>query len=75
MLAVLKAGGAYVPWDPEYPADRIRTVLADARPVVVLTDGSCRTSRAGCPCTTHGSRGWTADGSGRVCAGETGPRM
>ncbi|MFC9076531.1 amino acid adenylation domain-containing protein [Streptomyces sp. NPDC057062] len=39
MLAVLKAGGAYVPVDPEYPADRIRTVLADARPVVVLTDG------------------------------------
>ncbi|MET0234049.1 MAG: amino acid adenylation domain-containing protein, partial [Kibdelosporangium sp.] len=38
LLAVVKAGGAYLPVDPEYPADRIDHMLADARPVLVLDD-------------------------------------
>jgi amino acid adenylation domain-containing protein len=38
VLAVLKAGGAYLPIDPEYPADRIRYLIADARPILVLTE-------------------------------------
>jgi amino acid adenylation domain-containing protein len=37
VLAVLKAGAAYMPVDPAYPADRIAYMLADARPVAVLT--------------------------------------
>ncbi|WP_280363071.1 non-ribosomal peptide synthase/polyketide synthase [Nocardia wallacei] len=37
LLAVLKAGGAYLPVDPDYPADRIEFVLADARPVCLIT--------------------------------------
>ncbi|MFD5799520.1 amino acid adenylation domain-containing protein, partial [Streptomyces diastatochromogenes] len=37
LLAVMKAGGAYLPVDPEYPAERIAAVLADAAPVVVVT--------------------------------------
>ncbi|MEU9026480.1 amino acid adenylation domain-containing protein [Streptomyces sp. NPDC048383] len=37
MLAVLKAGGAYVPVDPAYPADRIRHMIEDSDPVLVLT--------------------------------------
>ncbi|GLZ28501.1 hypothetical protein Lesp02_06910 [Lentzea sp. NBRC 105346] len=37
MLGVLKAGAAYLPIDPDYPADRIAFMLADASPQVVLT--------------------------------------
>ena len=37
LLAVVKAGGAYVPIDPDYPADRIEFMLADAAPTLVLT--------------------------------------
>jgi amino acid adenylation domain-containing protein len=37
LLAVLKAGGAYVPLDPSYPAERLRYMLEDAAPKVVLT--------------------------------------
>jgi amino acid adenylation domain-containing protein len=40
MLGVLKAGGAYVPLDPSFPAERVAFMLADARPAVVLTDGT-----------------------------------
>ncbi|MGH3907542.1 MAG: non-ribosomal peptide synthase/polyketide synthase, partial [Pseudonocardiaceae bacterium] len=36
-LAVLKAGAAFLPVDPAYPADRIAFMLADARPVLVIT--------------------------------------
>ncbi|WP_279616317.1 non-ribosomal peptide synthetase [Streptomyces atriruber] len=37
LLAVLKTGAAYLPIDTTYPADRIRFMLADARPTLVLT--------------------------------------
>ncbi|HEU0298389.1 MAG TPA: amino acid adenylation domain-containing protein, partial [Longimicrobium sp.] len=40
LLAVLKAGGAYVPLDPEYPEDRLRYMLADSAPAVLLTQSS-----------------------------------
>ena len=36
-LAVLKAGAAYLPIDPGYPQDRVRFILDDARPALVLT--------------------------------------
>src|SRR6185437_4462389 len=36
-LAVLKAGAAFLPVDPAYPATRIAFMLADARPVVIVT--------------------------------------
>ncbi|HEX6047359.1 MAG TPA: amino acid adenylation domain-containing protein, partial [Pyrinomonadaceae bacterium] len=37
LLGILKAGGAYVPLDPAYPPARLKLILDDAQPPVVLT--------------------------------------
>ncbi|MFE3258309.1 amino acid adenylation domain-containing protein [Nocardia sp. NPDC059229] len=37
IIAVLRAGAAYVPLDPSYPHGRLRAVLDDAAPALVLT--------------------------------------
>ncbi|WP_284454878.1 amino acid adenylation domain-containing protein [Actinomadura madurae] len=37
LLGVLKAGGAYLPLDLDYPAERLRFMVDDARPIVQLT--------------------------------------
>ncbi|MER6106522.1 amino acid adenylation domain-containing protein, partial [Streptomyces sp. NPDC001832] len=36
-LAVCKSGGVYTPIDPQLPPERIRTVLKDAKPAVLVT--------------------------------------
>ncbi|WP_344295865.1 amino acid adenylation domain-containing protein, partial [Streptomyces synnematoformans] len=38
LLAVLRSGAAYLPLDPGYPAARLAAMVADARPVLLLTD-------------------------------------
>ncbi len=38
LLATLKAGGAYVPLDMGLPEERLRLILRDAQPVMVLTE-------------------------------------
>ncbi|WP_215541534.1 non-ribosomal peptide synthetase [Amycolatopsis sp. CA-230715] len=38
LLAVLRAGAAYLPVDPDYPAERVEFMLADAAPSAVLAD-------------------------------------
>ncbi|HST59994.1 MAG TPA: condensation domain-containing protein, partial [Longimicrobium sp.] len=37
LLGILKAGGAYVPLDASYPVDRLRNMLEDSAPAVLLT--------------------------------------
>ncbi|MGY0232283.1 amino acid adenylation domain-containing protein [Longispora urticae] len=40
LLAVLKSGAAYLPLDTGYPADRLAFMVAEAEPVLVLTDAA-----------------------------------
>jgi len=47
VLGIMKAGGAYVPLEPDLPAERLRTLTADAQLGLVLTlrttDALCNT--------------------------------
>ncbi|MEW5810317.1 MAG: amino acid adenylation domain-containing protein, partial [Actinomycetota bacterium] len=40
LFAVLRAGAAYLPLELDYPDDRLRVMLDDARPACVLTTGA-----------------------------------
>ena len=40
LLAAAKAGAAYLPLDPSYPAQRLRFMVEDAKPALVLAEGS-----------------------------------
>ncbi|MYU20568.1 non-ribosomal peptide synthetase [Streptomyces sp. SID8352] len=62
LLAVSLAGAAYLPLDPDYPADRLAYMLADARPAAVLTDTATapRLPAHDLPCLT--TDGGAADG-------------
>jgi len=40
MLGILKAGGAYLPLDPDLPLERLKFMLSDARPVLILSEES-----------------------------------
>jgi len=40
MLAVLRAGGAYVPLDPMHPESRLRMIVEDAAPALLVTDAA-----------------------------------
>jgi amino acid adenylation domain-containing protein len=44
LLGILKAGGAYLPLDPLHPPERLAFMLADARPLVVLTQPDLRSN-------------------------------
>jgi amino acid adenylation domain-containing protein/non-ribosomal peptide synthase protein (TIGR01720 family) len=45
LLAVLKTGAAYLPIDPEQPAERIRFILGDAAPKLLLTSAAISAAR------------------------------
>jgi amino acid adenylation domain-containing protein len=42
LLAVLQAGGAYLPLDPAQPPERLRLMVEDARPLLVLAATATR---------------------------------
>ncbi|MFJ7281016.1 amino acid adenylation domain-containing protein [Kitasatospora sp. NPDC098663] len=74
-LAIAKAGAVYLPVDPAHPADRIAYMLADARPVHVLTteaDRAALPSPAGAPVmvlgTTETEAELAASAGGRLTA-------
>ncbi|MBD2695228.1 amino acid adenylation domain-containing protein, partial [Anabaena catenula] len=37
VLGILKSGAAYLPLDPSYPSDRLKLMLEDANPPVIIT--------------------------------------
>ena len=49
-LAVLKAGGAYLPLDPKLPLERLRFMLSDAKPRVLITTSEFTEEIAGGSC-------------------------
>ncbi|WP_375772170.1 amino acid adenylation domain-containing protein [Archangium gephyra] len=49
LVAIVKAGMAYVPIDPEYPADRIRYMIADSQVPLVLTQEHLRSALSSGP--------------------------
>ncbi|WP_346294331.1 amino acid adenylation domain-containing protein, partial [Sphaerothrix gracilis] len=46
LLGILKAGAAYVPLDPNYPAERLAFMVADAKMTVLVTQQSLAASLA-----------------------------
>ncbi|HVR07010.1 MAG TPA: amino acid adenylation domain-containing protein, partial [Thermoanaerobaculia bacterium] len=46
MIGVLKAGGAFVCLDPAHPAARLRQIVEDLRPSVLLADAATRAAHA-----------------------------
>ena len=51
LLSILKAGAAYVPLDPEYPADRLSFMSAEAKVPVILIQGKFVAGLANCTAT------------------------
>ncbi len=48
-LGTLQSGAAYAPIDPAFPDDRVSSILTDAQPAALITDGqgAARATRAG----------------------------
>lgn len=42
LLAILKAGATYVPVNPAHPVFRIRAIVEDTSPELIITDSQCR---------------------------------
>ncbi|WP_232665726.1 non-ribosomal peptide synthetase [Pseudonocardia sp. TRM90224] len=49
MVAVHRSGAAYLPLDPDFPADRLAYTLADAAPVLLVTDSATGVDVSGLP--------------------------
>ncbi|WP_348652016.1 amino acid adenylation domain-containing protein [Rhizobium sp. 007] len=74
LLAILKAGGAYLPLDPAYPSARLRQVVEDAAPHLLLCDAADAPHSARGACRSDGDRsGDGHPGLGRTAGLEPGP--
>lgn len=47
VLAILRLGAAYLPMDPEFPAERVRFILADSGAAILVGDESAKEALAG----------------------------
>ncbi|XP_014553644.1 hypothetical protein COCVIDRAFT_107135 [Bipolaris victoriae FI3] len=52
LLAVMKTGAAYMPIDPDFPTDRIRHMIEDASPILVIVGASTRLASQSWGCAT-----------------------
>ncbi|GAB3038448.1 hypothetical protein GCM10027285_23010 [Oleiagrimonas citrea] len=59
LLAILKSGGTYVPLEPDQPRERLRFLLADSEPRIVLCCNSTRVAI---------QEAWPNPGTGRPAA-------
>jgi amino acid adenylation domain-containing protein/non-ribosomal peptide synthase protein (TIGR01720 family) len=55
LLGVMKAGGAYLPLDPTYPEERLKFIIDDAKPKVILTTDNIDQSHESDPDLLHDS--------------------
>ncbi len=55
LLGVMKAGGAYLPLDPTYPEERLKFIIEDAQPKVILTADNYEQNRGSDPDLIYGS--------------------
>ena len=70
LLGILKAGGAYLPLDPNYPSERLRLMLEDAAPNVILTETELAGVLPACPARVIAldeKLGQLADMSLKIC--------
>ncbi|WP_385618955.1 MULTISPECIES: amino acid adenylation domain-containing protein [unclassified Streptomyces] len=60
-LAVQRAGAAYLPVDPAHPAERIRRVLAEAAPVLLVTEPGAAPLDTGLPTLVLDEDAWAGE--------------
>ena len=53
LLSIFKIGAAYLPLEPSFPADRVRHILDDAQPVMLLTSKTVLADSAVAVALTH----------------------
>ncbi|EMD60240.1 polyketide synthase PKS15 [Bipolaris sorokiniana ND90Pr] len=77
LLAVMKTGAAYMPIDPGFPTDRIRHMIEDASPILVIAGASTRLASQSWGCATldlDETRDEMADSESQISSVDTEPK-